>query len=178
MNKTLKPHIANFSCVVGAFTNIQVHRHMTARSETTVRERCPTLCIFPVPWVRLQTHNFTHLHMTPKPETTFCGSHTKSLRAGIEPATSCTVAEWPPNPSPTTYYKPMEPKYSFNNEIKLFCYFFIKHCPTLELSPVSCTSKPKNNNLWITQNVAPCGNRTRYTLRGSRSSSHRTNRAV
>ncbi|KAF9824805.1 hypothetical protein SFRURICE_019852 [Spodoptera frugiperda] len=34
----------------------------------------------------------------------------------------------------------------------------------------------RNNNLWITQRVAPCGNRTRYTLRGSHLPSHRANR--
>ncbi|KAF9797538.1 hypothetical protein SFRURICE_006373 [Spodoptera frugiperda] len=33
-------------------------------------------------------------------------------------------------------------------------------------------------NLWITQRVAPCGNRTRYPMRGSQLPSHRTNRAV
>uniref|UniRef100_A0A2H1V8L2 SFRICE_024569 n=1 Tax=Spodoptera frugiperda TaxID=7108 RepID=A0A2H1V8L2_SPOFR len=36
----------------------------------------------------------------------------------------------------------------------------------------------RNNNLWITQRVAPCGNRTRYPLHGSQLPSHRTNRAV
>uniref|UniRef100_A0A2H1WS80 SFRICE_033916 n=1 Tax=Spodoptera frugiperda TaxID=7108 RepID=A0A2H1WS80_SPOFR len=36
----------------------------------------------------------------------------------------------------------------------------------------------RNNNLWITQRVAPCGNRTRYPLRGSQLPSHRANRAV
>ncbi|KAF9807443.1 hypothetical protein SFRURICE_005401 [Spodoptera frugiperda] len=36
----------------------------------------------------------------------------------------------------------------------------------------------RNNNLWITQRVAPCGNRTRYPVRGSQLPIHRTNRAV
>ncbi|KAF9794211.1 hypothetical protein SFRURICE_009588 [Spodoptera frugiperda] len=36
----------------------------------------------------------------------------------------------------------------------------------------------RNNNLWITQSVALCGNRTRYTLRGNQLPSHHANRAV
>ncbi|KAF9795622.1 hypothetical protein SFRURICE_010380, partial [Spodoptera frugiperda] len=36
----------------------------------------------------------------------------------------------------------------------------------------------RNNNVWITQRVAPCGNQTRYPLHGSQLPSHRTNRAV
>uniref|UniRef100_A0A2H1W9P6 SFRICE_010171 n=1 Tax=Spodoptera frugiperda TaxID=7108 RepID=A0A2H1W9P6_SPOFR len=37
-------------------------------------------------------------------------------------------------------------------------------------------SETRNNNLWITQRVAPCGNRICYTLHGSRLPSHRANR--
>uniref|UniRef100_A0A2H1V691 SFRICE_001736 n=1 Tax=Spodoptera frugiperda TaxID=7108 RepID=A0A2H1V691_SPOFR len=39
-------------------------------------------------------------------------------------------------------------------------------------------TQTQNNNLWITQKVAPCGNQTRYTLHGSRWPSYRANRAV
>ncbi|KAF9797757.1 hypothetical protein SFRURICE_017952 [Spodoptera frugiperda] len=39
-------------------------------------------------------------------------------------------------------------------------------------------TQTRNNNLWITQRVAPCGNRIRYPLRGSQLPSHRTNRAT
>ncbi|KAF9807129.1 hypothetical protein SFRURICE_016218, partial [Spodoptera frugiperda] len=39
-------------------------------------------------------------------------------------------------------------------------------------------TQTRNNNLWITQRVAPCGNRARDTSHGSQLPSHRANRAV
>uniref|UniRef100_A0A2H1WQ66 SFRICE_035354 n=1 Tax=Spodoptera frugiperda TaxID=7108 RepID=A0A2H1WQ66_SPOFR len=37
-------------------------------------------------------------------------------------------------------------------------------------------TQTRKNNLWITQRVAPCGNRTRYMVHGSQLPSHRANR--
>ncbi|KAF9801014.1 hypothetical protein SFRURICE_006057 [Spodoptera frugiperda] len=37
-------------------------------------------------------------------------------------------------------------------------------------------TQARNNDLWITQTVVPCGNRTRYMLRDSRLPCHRANR--
>ncbi|KAF9801552.1 hypothetical protein SFRURICE_015046 [Spodoptera frugiperda] len=51
-------------------------------------------------------------------------------------------------------------------------FWFFERCLTLGFSPVSLT---RNNNLRITQRLALCGNRTCYTLHGSRLPSDRAN---
>uniref|UniRef100_A0A2H1WW11 SFRICE_018324 n=1 Tax=Spodoptera frugiperda TaxID=7108 RepID=A0A2H1WW11_SPOFR len=51
-------------------------------------------------------------------------------------------------------------------------------CLYKHISSHTLATQTRSNNLWITQRVVPCGNRTHYTFYGSQLPSHRVYHAV
>ncbi|KAF9815730.1 hypothetical protein SFRURICE_009247, partial [Spodoptera frugiperda] len=153
--------------------------------------RCAMLryceCVWLPPIIFIGTHSLA-LVETDSAKLCFLYGNMRAIDGFPTMYTSCTRAAH----LPRTVTSPL--KIDCISILVLINYFlFLSYCKkTLpHISMFSCVvgaftniqvhthdTQTRNNNFWITQRVAPCGNRTRYTLHGSRSHSHRTNRAV